>query len=145
MTTWRLRDVADAVGMSARALRQAFDLGALRLSGDDKRATGSGSRVGLSINRAYDAAIMKQLNNLGLSLPVAAKAAEEFTNVGNSNRKPGQLFEHGTTSLLITQHGTTVKNTFSDADVLAFPCAIFVNVNAIVDHIDSALIPKKAS
>ena len=145
MTTWRLRDVAEAAGMSARSLRQAFDTGALKLSCDDKRATGSGSWVGLSISRAYQAAIMKQLNNIGLSLPVAAQAAAEFSNVGNINRKAGCLFDHGTTTLLLTQHGTTVKNTYSDTDLLAFPCAIVVNVNAIVDQIDLALISKKAS
>jgi hypothetical protein len=134
-STWRLRFVAESLGMKDKALRQCFAIGALKLSGKDKKATGSGSRVALSRPRAYQAAIMQQLNKNGLSFPYAARMAAEFSDVGNINRTPGELFAHGTTLLVVTPDGATVKNIFADtsyADVSKSACLITVNCNEIV-------------
>jgi hypothetical protein len=141
--TWRLRDVAQAAEMKPRALRQGFEIGALKLSGNDKRSTGSGDFVGLSKQTAYQAATMKHLHRIGLSIPHAARAAFEFSDVGNIGRAPGELFKHGKTILLVGPDSTTVKNIFADtslADVFASsPCVIIVSVNAVVDQVDTTL------
>jgi hypothetical protein len=139
--TWRLRDVAQAAEMKPRALRQTFEIGALKLSGNDKRSTGSGSYVGLSKPRAYQAAVMKQLNIIGLSIPHAARIAFEFSDNGNIGRAPGDLYEHGRTALVITAEGATVRNLFSDTtDVThSCACAITVNINKVVQMVDSVL------
>jgi hypothetical protein len=141
-TTCRMRVVADAVGMKDRALRQCFELGALKFSGKDKKPTGSGSHVGLSRPRAYQAAIMKQLHRNGLSIPHAARMAIEFSDVGNINRKPGELFAHGKTILLVTPDGAAVKNIFPDTSISEInnsACVIIVNCNQIVQQVDAVL------
>jgi hypothetical protein len=129
--------------MKPRALRQCFEIGALKLSGEDKRSTGSGSYIGLSKPRAYQAAVTKHLNRLGLSIPDAARMAFEFSDVGNIGRAPGELFDHGTTVLLVSPKGATVKNIFPDtsfADVgNCSACAIFVSLNKVVQQVDSVL------
>jgi hypothetical protein len=140
--TWRLRDVAQAAEMKPRALRQCFEIDALKLCGNDKRTTGSGSYVGLSRPRAYQAAIMKHLNRLGLSIPNAARLAFEFSNVGNIGRAPGELFEHGKTWLLIGPDSATVKNIFADTSLIDISdntaCTI-VDLNKVVEQVDTVL------
>jgi hypothetical protein len=140
--TWPVRRAAEAAGMKQRALSQCFAIGALKLSGKDKKATGSGSRVALSKPRAYQAALMKQLHRNGLSFPHAARLAFEFSDVANINRAPGDLFAHGTTLLVVTPDGATVKNIFSDtslADISNSACVITVNCNQIVQQVDAVL------
>jgi hypothetical protein len=142
--TWRLRDVAQAAEMKPRALRQCFEIGALKLSGNDKRSTGSGSYVGLSKPRAYQAAIMKHLHRSGLSIPHAARLAFEFSNVGNIDRAPGKCFEHGKTVLVIGPDGATVKNVFfsdtSFSDVSnCSACIIYVDLNRVVEQVNTVL------
>jgi hypothetical protein len=142
-TTWRLRTVAQAADMNPRALRQAFEIGALKLSGEDKRSTGSGSYIGLSRPRAYQAAVMKHLHRAGLSIPRAARMAAEFSDVRNIGRAPGTLYDHGKTILVVGPDGATVKNIFSDtsfADVSnCSACVITLDLNTIVSQVDSVL------
>jgi hypothetical protein len=138
--TWRLRDVAQAAEMNPRALRQCLEIGALELRGQDKKATGSGTRVGLSKPRAYQAAIMKQLNRRGLAIPQAARIAFAFSDAGNVGRSPGTLYEHGRTVIVVDDDGATVKNIFSDTTLNhRSPCTITVDVNKVVEHVDSFL------
>lgn len=147
--TWRLRDVAQAVDMKPRALRQCFEIGALKLSGEDKKATGSGSHVGMSKPRAYQAAIMKTLNNRGLAIPHAARLAYEFSDIGNVGRSPGTLYDHGKTVLFVDDDGAMVKNLFSSTSVCDLSnratCTIFVDLNRIVEQVDSILDNQKAA
>ena len=144
--TWRLRDVAAAVQMQPRALRQCFEIGALKLSGEDVRSSGSGHFVRLSKPRAYQAGTMKQLHRLGLSIPHAARMAFTFSDEGNIGRKPGELFDHGMTILSVDQNGATVKNLFSFSEATG-ACVAFVRMNEIVDQVNIALdnISKKAT
>jgi hypothetical protein len=143
-STWRLREVAQAAEMKPRALRQAFEIGALELGGNDKKSSGSGSYIGLSRPRAYQATIMKHLHEAGLRIPDAARLAFEFSDVGNIGRAPGQLYPHGKTVLIVFgPDNAVVRNVFSDtslADVFtSSPCVIIVTVNAIVDQVDTVL------
>jgi hypothetical protein len=141
--TWRLRTVAEAADMIPRALRQCFEIKALKLSGADRKPTGSGTCVGLSRPRAYQAAIMKHLNKLGLSIPDAARSAFEFSDVGNIGRAPGCEFDHGKTVLVVCSDSTTVKNIFSGTSLTDIstgsPCAIIVDVNAVVAQVNEVL------
>src|ERR1700682_5691544 len=140
-TTWRLRTVAQAADMNPRALRQALEIGALKLSGNDKRSTGSGSYVGLSKPRAYQAATMKHLHRTGWSIPRAARMAAEFSDVGNIGRAPGKLFDHGKTVLIVGPDNAVVKHIFSDtsfADVSnCSACLITVDLNKVVQQVDT--------
>jgi hypothetical protein len=139
-STWRLRDVAQAIEMNPRALRQCFETGALKLDGRDKKSTGSGSYIGLSKQRAYQAAIMKHLNRIGLSIPDAARAAYEFSDVGNIDRAPGYLFAVGKTMLLAKPDGATVINVFSHTTHVSNGSVfICVDINSVVDQVDAAL------
>lgn len=141
--TWSLRSVAQAVDMNPRALRQCFEIGALKLTGKDKKSTGSGSYIGLSRARAYQAAITKHLNRLGLSIPHAARIALEFSDLGNIGRAPGELYGHGKTILAIGPDGPVVRNFFADttlSDVSnSTACLITVNVNRVVEQVDAVL------
>jgi hypothetical protein len=145
--TWRLRDVADAAQMKPRALRQCFEIGALKLNGLDKPSGGSGQPVGLSRHRAYQAATMKHLHTMGLSIPHAARLASEFADVGNIGRTPGELFKHGKTVLVVGPHGASVKNIFaatSFSDVgNCSPCFIAVDMNKIVEAVNTVLNERK--
>jgi hypothetical protein len=142
-TTWRLRTVAQAADMNPRALRQAFEIGALKLSGNDKKSSGSGSYIGLSRPRAYQAAVMKHLHRAGLSIPRAAQMAAEFSDVGNIGRAPSELYDHGRTILVVGPEGATVRNIFSDtsfADVSnCSACLITVDLNKVVQQADTVL------
>jgi hypothetical protein len=145
--TWRLREVADAAQMKSRALRQCFQINALKLNGMDKPSGGSGQPVGLSRHRAYQAATMKHLHTMGLSIPNAARLAFEFSDVGNIGRAPGELFKTGKTVLVVGPDGTSVKNifaatSFSDA-INCSPCFITVNLNQIVEQVDAVLNARK--
>jgi hypothetical protein len=141
--TWPLRIVAQAADMKPRALRQCLEIGALKLSGADKKSSGSGSYIGLSRARAYQAAVMKHLNRAGLSIPHAARMALEFSDVGNIDRAAGKMFDHGKTILVVKTDGTTVKNTFSDtsfSDVSnCSACVITVDLNRVVEQVDTVL------
>jgi hypothetical protein len=141
-STWRLRTVAQAVDMNPRALRQCFEIGALKLSGQDKRSAGSGSYIGLSRPRAYQAAVMKHLNRLGLSIPDAARMAFEFSDAGNIGRAAGSLYDHGKTILVVGPDGPIVKNIFPDttfSDVSNSTACITVNMNHVVEQVDATL------
>jgi hypothetical protein len=140
--TWPLRTVAQAANMKPRALRQWFDTDVMKLRGNDKKSSGSGDHCGLSRRRAYQAAITQTLNKCRVSVSHAARAALEFTDVGNIGRAPGELFEHGTTLLVIRPDGTTVENVFHDTPwtEISNPgtCAIVV-VNRVVEQVDTVL------
>ena len=139
-STWPLRIVAQAADMKPRALRQCFEIGALKLSGEDKKPTGSGTQLGMSKPRAYQATIMRHLNRRGLTIRHAARLAYEFSDVGNIGRSPGTLYEHGRTVLVIDDDGPTVKNIFSHhAFNNQSPCTITVDVNKVVEQVDSIL------
>ena len=142
MKTWPMRIAADAAGMKQRALSQCFAIGALKLSGPDKKASGSGSRAALSRPRAYQAAVMQQLNKHGLSIPHAARLAAEFSDVGNVNRAPSECFAHGTTLLVVTPESVTVVNVFADTtfiDVCNSASVITVNCNEITRQVNAVL------
>ena len=141
-STWPLRTVALAAEMKPRALRQWFSTKVLRLRGNDRKSSGPGDHVGLSRQRAYQAAITQALNRRGVSVSRAALAASEFSDRGNVGRIQGELYEHGKTVLVADAHGTTVKNCFFDttlSDVSNSACVIIVDINKVVAHVDDVL------
>jgi hypothetical protein len=143
---WKMRVVAEAIGMKDRALRQCFEIGALTPHGRDKKSSGSGTCVALSRPRAYQAAIMNELNKNGLAMKLAARLASEFSDVGNKNRAPGEVFPRGATILCAAPDGATVRNVFADtsiADVLQTASVIIVNCNHIVQQVDAGLLNQK--
>ena len=144
-STWPLRTIARAANMNPRPLRQLFETDVLKFRGDDKHSTGSGVKVGLSRNRAYEAAIVQALRLSGLMVSRAANAAFEFTLNGNSGRAAGQLFPMRRTVLVIRQSDAVVANVDFDArlsDLSNNGVAIAVDLNAIVAKVDAALSNK---
>ena len=137
-----LRDVAQAVDMKPSVLRQLFETGVLKLRGDDKRSTGSGNKVGLSKNRAYEARIVQRLKLHGVTVSRAANAAFEFTINGGAGRAPGQLFPLRKTILTLSPTGAGVANLDFDArlsDLSNNGVAIVVDLNKVVADVDAAL------
>ena len=113
-TTWPLSVVAQAARLNPRALRQWFDTDVLNFRATDKRSPGTGCPVGLSRNRAYQAAIVAHLNRHGLPPSKAARAALEFSDNGNAGRAVGEVYSVGKTILVIGPDSAIVKNVFSD-------------------------------
>jgi hypothetical protein len=103
--TWPLQTVARAADVDPSCLRQWFGTGTLHLRGNDKKSTGTGHKVGLSRERAIEAAIVQQLNRHGVMVSRGANAAFEFTI--NSN---AELFPLGKTILTIGPDGAAVRN-----------------------------------
>jgi hypothetical protein len=89
--------------------------------------------------------ISERLVALGISAGRAIVAAAVFTDAGNVNRAPCELFEHGKTVLFHTEHETTIKNldsTSSIADIFGRPMtpATLVDLGPIVAEVDKKLL-----
>jgi hypothetical protein len=141
-TTWPLRDIARAADMKPRALRQYFDTHILKFRGDDKCSTGTGVPVGLSRNRAYEAATVQHLTRLGMTPSRAALAVFDFTLSGGEGRGAGQLFKHGKTILTIGPNGPAVSQVDFDAklfDLSNCGVAVVVDLNKIVSDVNAVL------
>jgi len=140
--TWPLQTVARAAEVTPACLRQWFGTGVLHLRGNDKKSTGSGHKVGLSRERAYEAAFVQHLNRFDVKVSRAARAAFEFTLSGNSGRAAGQLFPLGRTVLVLTPTGAVVANVDFDSrasDLSNCGVAIVVDCNKIIADIDAVL------
>ena len=140
--TWPISTAAGAAGMQARATRQWFSTGVLKLTGIDRPSTGTGDHCGLSLRRILQVGITRKLNKLGVSVSAAAHAAAVFTDEGQTGRHPGELFPCGKTYLLTGPSGTLVRNGFHDtpiADLSNDGACIVLEVNRVVDHVNSVL------
>jgi hypothetical protein len=140
--TWPLDDAARAARMKGRTLQQWKTTGVLPLQGNDRKSTGHGDRSGYSRPRIVQAAITQQLNLHGVSVSRAAKAAFEFTDRGNTDRAPCEVFEVGKTILMVKPDGATLINIFADtsySDVSNSACVISVCVNEVIEQVDAVL------
>ena len=141
--TYPLHVAAKAARFKPREFRRQVNNGFIALQGCDRASTGSGDHAGYSRRRILQAATTKWLTALGVSFSTASAAALEFTDLGNINREPGELFEHGKTVLILTPEGSTVKNVFHDAsfsDVSSCSaCVITVDLNKVVEQVDAVL------
>ena len=141
-TTYSIGVAAEAARTTPRKIRRLIDTNVTPLRANDVKATGSGSRVGLSRSRILQVAVTTPLVKSGVSLSNAAKAALAFTDCGSAGREPGELFEHGKTVLVIGPEGPTVRNIAFDAsmaDVSHGVCTITVDLTRIVESVDSTL------
>jgi hypothetical protein len=71
----------------------------------------SGDYCGLSRNRVIQTAITAHLSGLGISPKRAAKAAFEFTDIGDEHRQASELYSFGRTVLVVTEDRVHVANT----------------------------------
>jgi hypothetical protein len=143
--TWPLNKNAEAAGMKPRAVRRWTETGVITLQGNDRMPDGPGCPAGFSRQRVYQTAIVRHLVKLGVPASDAALAAFEFTDRGNKNRAPGQLFEHGRTILQMgpRPNEPVVRNVdydaaFSDVCNLS-PCVIQLDCKTVVDEVDAIL------
>jgi hypothetical protein len=141
--TYPLHVAAKAARFKPREFRRQVNNGFIALQGCDRASTGSGDHAGYSRRRILQAATTKWLTALGVSFSTASAAALEFTDLGNIDREPGELFEHGKTVLLITPDDVTVKNIFPDtlfSDVSnCSACVITVDLSRVTEQVDKAL------
>jgi hypothetical protein len=98
--TWTLGVAANAAQTAAKTVRRWLDNGVIALRGHDVKSDGSGFYCGLSRARVLQTAITRALLNVGVSLSVAARAALIFSDHGDSDRLPGELFKFGKTSMM---------------------------------------------
>jgi hypothetical protein len=103
--TYPLHVAAKAARFNSREFRRQVNNGFIALQGCDRASTGSGDHAGYSRRRILQAATTKWVTALGVSFSTASVAALEFTDLGNINREPGELFEHGKTLLIIGARG----------------------------------------
>jgi hypothetical protein len=127
-----------------REFRRYIDSGFFQMQRCDRASTGSGDHAGYSRRRIMQAAITKSLTNLGVSISTASAAALAFSDEGQTDRAPGELFEYGKTLLVILPDGsTTVKNVFGDASLEEIStdaaCSIVVKINKIVAQVDAII------
>jgi hypothetical protein len=144
--TYPLRVAAEAAQIPEKTGRRWIDNRVITLRGNDVTTTGSGNHCGWSRNRIVQAATTEILLKSGMSLSRAAKDALKFSDEGQTGRAPGELFAHGKTYLLIAPDGATVKNFLYDvshADVSnRAVCAITIDMNKVVERVDSILSQK---
>jgi hypothetical protein len=142
VTTYPLRVAAKAAQIPTTTYRRWMDTKVVPLRSNDVNPGGSGQYCGLSRARILQAAITAASLKSGVSLSTAAKAALQFTDCGSAGREPGGLFEHGKTVLVIGPEGATIRNVAFDAsmaDVSHGVCTITVDLNRIVESVDSTL------
>jgi hypothetical protein len=141
-TTYSIGVAAEAARTIPRKIRNLIDTNVTPLRANDLKAQGSGSRIGLSRNRILQIAEIVVLLKSGVSLSNAAKAALQFSDRASTGREAGELYEHGKSVLVIGPEGATVKNILYDAtlaDVSHGVCTITVDLNRIVESVDSTL------
>jgi hypothetical protein len=140
--TWPINMVARVADVDSRILSQWFRTGMLQHRGDDKHSMGTGVKVGLSRPRVIEATIVRLLSRYGVPASRAGRAAFEFTINENAGRPVCELFQTGTTALVIRQHDAVVVNLTPEtriSDLSANAVAIVVDLNAIVAHVDAEL------
>jgi hypothetical protein len=141
--TYPLNVAARAAQMKEREFRRHVNNGFVKLQGYDRKPSGSGDRAGYSRRRILQAAIMKRVTGLGLPASIASAAALQFSDVGQTGRAAGDLFEHGKTLLIICHDGATVQNSLFDASLADVSrrgaSLIIADLNKIVDQVDAAL------
>lgn len=109
----------------------------------DKLSSGSGDPHLKSLATIMQLAITHELVGLHVRPKDAAKAVRKFTHEGQPGRKPGELFEHFKTVLVVTPDDASVHNVGFDvriADVTAHhACAVVVDINRIVAAVTDKL------
>jgi hypothetical protein len=140
--TYPLAVAAKAAGTTKKKVRSRIDHGSIELRGCDRKSSGSGNWVGLSRNRIVEIATVEVMTSSGISVSYAADWAKEFSDTGNHGRAPGELYPCGKTILVVTTDGAFVRNVFHDAlltDLMTSACTTIVDLNRIVDQVDSIL------
>ena len=149
--TCLLHDAATAARFKPREFRRQVNNGFFELQGCDRAPSGSGDHAGYSRRRILQAATTKWLTDLGVSISKASTAAFKFSDEGQTGRAPGELFQHGKTILVMAPEpeGAHVKNFFFDASLSDISerrvSVILVDLNKVVDQVDSVLNSQKVS
>jgi hypothetical protein len=142
--TYSLHDAAEAAQFNRREFRRQVNNGFFAFQGCDRASNGSGDHAGYSKRRILQAATAKWLTILGVAISTASDAALKFSDEGQTGRAPGELFDVGKTTLILTPEGATVRNIFHDttfSDVCS-ACVIAVDLNLIVAQVNAALNKK---
>jgi hypothetical protein len=141
--TYPLQIAAKAAQLKSREFRRQVDNDFITLQGCDRASTGTGVPTGYSRRRILQAATMKQITPLDVSVSTASAAALTFSDEGQTGRAPGQCFDHGRTLLVLDSEGSIIKNVFHDTpwtDISKHgACVIIVDLNRVVEQVDSEL------
>jgi hypothetical protein len=145
--TYPLPIAAKAAGLKYREFRRHVENDFITLQGCDRKSTGTGVPTGYSRRRILQAATIKSMTLNEVSISKVAAAALLFSDEGQTGRAPGELFPCGRTILVSTPDGSAVLNVFHDTplgDLMKHgACATIVDLNRIVDQVDSILNESK--
>ena len=142
LQTYHPSVAAEAAKIPAKTARRWLDNKVIALRGNDSNPTGSGNHCGWSRNRIAQLAVTQALVEKNVSPSAGAKAALVFSDFGNAGRKPGECFGVCKTVLFISDDGPMVRNidfNFPIFDSSNEAVIVCVDLNRIVDHVDSVL------
>ncbi len=109
----------------------------------DKLSSGSGDPHLKTFATIVQLAIVHELVGLRVQPKAAARAARKFTHESQPGRKPGELFEHFKTLLVLTPDDSYVKNVGYDTSLAeingSHVCVITVDLNRIVATVNEKL------
>jgi hypothetical protein len=136
-------EVYEATGVRPSCQYQWHDRGVTSLSRRDKLSSGSGDPHLKSFATIAQYFIVKKLTDLRVRPKDAARAARKFTDEGQPGRKPGELFEHFKTVLVVTEDGASVLNVGFDPKITDATghsdCAVIIDLNSIVKSLNENL------
>jgi hypothetical protein len=147
--TYPLCIAAKAAQLKNREFRRQVENNFIPLQGCDRPSTGTGVPTGYSRRRIAQAAITKSMTLEGVSISTAASAALSFTDEGQTGRAPGELFPCGQTLLTLDAGVASVRNVFHDTPIMDVTkhgaCTIIVDLNRVVEKVDTVLDSQKAN
>jgi hypothetical protein len=118
--------------------------GGIESSRFDSTTSGAGDHRHFSLPTINKVGIASKLMLLNISAGQALADAARYTDFGDGNRAPNELFEFGRTVIVHTATGTTIKNLDADsslADAFGRPMtpAIILDIGPVIDEINTKL------
>jgi hypothetical protein len=130
MRTYTAGVVAKATDTPLPTIQRYKQQRNIELQPCDVTAGGSGEKCGYSQRRAFQIALITELNRIGVTPSRASKAAFEFSDRGGPGRAVGECYQLGQTLLVGLPRGNNkvinVPPDKSISDVLSNDCAAFI-------------------
>jgi DNA-binding transcriptional MerR regulator len=140
--SYKLAQIADAVGMNARTLSDWLDRGIIPAP-----RSGKGNHRDFGVRDVDRIAIVHELTRIGLPVADAAKAASVFSDERSKYRPRAQLHQEGKTFLVIDGDCSRVVNAHERAEFESLMAGLFasdygviaLNVSETLKRVDRAL------
>jgi DNA-binding transcriptional MerR regulator len=140
--SYKLTQIADAVGMNARTLSDWLDRGIVPAP-----KTGKGNHRSFGVRDVDRVAIVHELTRIGLPTGEAAKAASVFSDDRSYKRPRAQLHKEGKTFLVVDRDCARVVNAHTREEFEALMAGLWgsdygviaLNVGETLRRVDAAL------